>query len=51
MAATARRGGGVQVKVRALRDNLASVRMNFESAMKKASVPSPHDPDQDPAPE
>lgn len=51
MAATARRGGGAQVKVRALRDNLASVRMNFDSALKKASIPAPHDPEQEPAPE
>lgn len=39
MASTARRGGGVQVKVRALRDNLASVRTNYDSALKKASIP------------
>ena len=50
MAATARRGGGAQVKVRALRDNLASVRMNFDSAMKKASTPDPHASEEEPAP-
>jgi len=38
MASTARRGGGAQVKVRMLQDNLASVRMNYESALKKASI-------------
>jgi hypothetical protein len=39
MAATARRGGGAQVKVRALQDNLASIRMNYDGAMRKASSP------------
>jgi hypothetical protein len=46
MAATARRGGGQQVKVRGLRDCLGSVRMNYDAAMKKASVPEAHEPDQ-----
>lgn len=41
MAAIGRRGGGLQVKVRALRDALASVRMNYEGALKKASIPDP----------
>ena len=46
MAATARRGGGAQVKVRALREDLASVRTHFEGAMRKASVPDPEEPDE-----
>jgi hypothetical protein len=47
MAATARRGGGAQVKVRALRDNLASVRMHYDSALKKASIPVAHAPEEE----
>jgi hypothetical protein len=43
MAAMARRGGGLQVKVRGLRDMLASVRTNYEAALKKASTPEPGD--------
>lgn len=39
MASIAKRGGGQQVKVRALRDGLAVLKMNFEGALKKASVP------------
>jgi hypothetical protein len=49
MAATARRGGGAQVKVRALRDNLASVRMHYDSALKKASIPVAHAPEEESA--
>lgn len=41
MASIARRGGGQQVKVRALRDGLGVVKMNFEGALKKASTPRP----------
>jgi hypothetical protein len=39
MSAVGRRGGGQQVKVRALREALAAVRMNYEGALKKASIP------------
>jgi len=39
MASIARRGGGQQVKIRALRDGLGVLKMNFEGALKKASVP------------
>jgi len=39
MASTARRGGGQLVKVRGLRDGLGNLRMNFDGALKKASVP------------
>lgn len=38
-AAVGRRGGGLQVKVRGLREALASVRMNHDAATKKASIP------------
>ena len=39
MASMARRGGGQQVKVRGLRDGLGVLRMNYDGALKKASVP------------
>lgn len=42
MAAVGRRGGGLQVKVRALREALASVKTNHDSATKKASIPVAH---------
>ncbi|HXI19490.1 MAG TPA: hypothetical protein VNH46_00310 [Gemmatimonadales bacterium] len=41
MAARARGGGGQQVKVRALRDMLGSLKMNYDAALKRASVPEP----------
>jgi hypothetical protein len=39
MAAIARRGGGAQVKVRGLRDQLGVVRTNYDISLKKAMVP------------
>ena len=39
MASTARRGGGQHVKVRGLRDGLSSLKINYDGALKKASVP------------
>jgi hypothetical protein len=39
MAARARGGGGQQVKVRALREGLASLKVNYDAAVKRASVP------------
>jgi hypothetical protein len=39
MASMARRGGGLQVKVRGLRDLLGGLRTNYELAVRKASVP------------
>jgi hypothetical protein len=39
MAATARRGGGLQVKVRGLKDLMGGVRTNYEIGLKKAMVP------------
>lgn len=39
MASTGRRGGGTQVKVRGLRENMATVRMNYDMALRKASIP------------
>jgi hypothetical protein len=40
MASTARRGGGQQMKVRGLRDGLGNLKMNYDGALKKASVPA-----------
>jgi chemotaxis protein histidine kinase CheA len=45
MASMGRRGGGMQVKVRGLRDLLASVKHSFDAAMKKATTEeSDHEP-------
>lgn len=41
MGSMARRGGGLQVKIRGLKDLLGSVRSNYDTAVKKASVPMP----------
>lgn len=38
-ASMARRGGGLQVKIRGLRDMMANVKTNYDSAVKKASIP------------
>ena len=38
-ASMARRGGGLQVKIRGLRDLMVSVRTNYDMAVKKASIP------------
>ncbi len=39
MATMGRRGGGVQMKVRGLRELLGSLRLNYEGALKTASTP------------
>lgn len=39
MAMVARRGGGHQMKVRALREGLAGLKTNFEGALRLASTP------------
>lgn len=50
MAAIGRRGGGVQVKVRALREAIASVKMNHDAATKKAQKPEgEHGEEEDPS--
>ena len=46
MGMLARRGGGVQMKVRGLRDGLASLRVNFEGALRSARTPEPGESDQ-----
>lgn len=50
MAATGRRGGGQQVKVRALRECIASLNQNYDIAMRKANTPDPEAPDEPEAP-
>jgi len=39
MAMWARRGGGLQMKVRALREGQASLKINYEAALRSASTP------------
>jgi hypothetical protein len=39
MSMIARRGGGLQMKVRALREGQASLKTNFDGALKAASTP------------
>ncbi len=39
MGQLARRGGGLQMKVRGLRDLLGSVKVGFDAAMKQATTP------------
>jgi hypothetical protein len=51
MASTARRGGGQMVKIRGLRDGLGVLKMNYEGALKKASVPHPEGADEEEAKE
>ena len=39
MSMVARRGGGLQMKVRALREGQASLKINFDGALRAASTP------------
>ena len=39
MSTMTRRGGGLQMKVRGLRELLASLRINYEAAMRAATTP------------
>ncbi len=41
MGTMSRRGGGLQMKVRGLRELLGSLKTNFEAALKKATTPDP----------
>lgn len=51
MSTMGRRGGGVQMKVRGLRELLGSLKTNFEGALKKASTPGAEPDDEaEPAP-
>lgn len=46
MATMARRGGGLQMKVRGLRELLGSLKVNYEGAMRAATTPESPDQDQ-----
>ncbi len=46
MATVARRGGGLQMKVRGLRELLGSLKINYEAAMRSATTPESPTPDQ-----
>jgi hypothetical protein len=41
-ASMARRGGGLQVRIRGLQDLMGSVRTSYTLALRKASVPEAH---------
>ena len=41
-ASMARRGGGLQVRIRGLRDLMGSVKTSYTLALRKASVPEAH---------
>ena len=41
MASMARRSGGLQVRVRGLRELLASLKINYEAAVREATTPEP----------
>lgn len=41
MATMARRGGGLQMKVRGLRELLGSLKINYEGALRQATTPEP----------
>jgi hypothetical protein len=46
MATMTRRGGGLQMKVRGLRELLGSLKINYEAAMRSATTPESPTPDQ-----
>jgi hypothetical protein len=46
MATMARRGGGLQMKVRGLRELLGSLKINYEGAMRAATTPEAEDGDE-----
>ena len=47
MATLARRTGGLQMRVRGLREGFMSVKINFEGALKAANTPDPEAKDED----
>jgi hypothetical protein len=47
MATMTRRGGGLQMKVRGLRELLGSLKINYEAALRSATTPESSSPDQD----
>jgi hypothetical protein len=46
MATMTRRGGGLQTKVRGLRELLGSLKINYEAAVRSASTPEAATPDE-----
>jgi hypothetical protein len=48
MGMLARRRGGHQVKVRGLREGLASLKINFEGALRSAKMGEGEEPEPDP---
>jgi hypothetical protein len=50
MSTMTRRGGGLQMKVRGLRELQASLRINYDAAVRVASTPG-HDPEDGPSAE
>ncbi|HEY7481492.1 MAG TPA: hypothetical protein VH680_13345 [Gemmatimonadales bacterium] len=46
MATMTRRGGGLQMKVRGLRELLGSLKINYEAAMRAATTPESPTPEQ-----
>jgi hypothetical protein len=49
MATMARRGGGLQMKVRGLRESLGSLKFHYEAALRSANTPDPAAPEDDSA--
>ena len=49
MGTIARRNAGVQLKVRGLREGLASLKLNYEGALRSAKMPLPEDAGNRPA--
>jgi hypothetical protein len=45
MSTMTRRGGGLQMKVRGLRELLGSLRINYDAAMRAATTPEPGPPE------
>jgi hypothetical protein len=50
MATMTRRGGGLQMKVRGLRELLGSLKINYEAALRSATTPESSSSDQDCSP-
>jgi hypothetical protein len=48
MSTMTRRGGGLQMKVRGLRELMGSLKLNYEAAMRSATTPESGTPESDP---
>jgi hypothetical protein len=49
MSTMARRSGGMQMKIQGLRDGLRSLKINFDGAVREASIKAPEDVEEKPA--